>query len=294
MHFSRTAAVVAALVLALPAGAQEEAAGDDTSEQAAAAADVTADTILATVNGTEITVGHMIAARDRLPEDYRQLPDQVLFSGLLDQLVQQEALRSGVDELTKRAELTLENERRALQVSAMIRDVIDEAVTEEAIEAAYNARYVDADPEDEYNAAHILVETEEEAQAIVGELEGGADFAEVAREKSTGPSGPNGGDLGWFSTGTMVPEFETAVTSMEAGEISAPVQTQFGWHIIKLNEVRQKDAPPLEEVREELVQQIQQQAVEEVLASATDGADVTMSNEGVDPSVLSNSALLDE
>ena len=76
---------------------------------------------------------------------------------------------------------------------------------------------------------------DDEAKAIVEELKGGADFAATAREKSTGPSGPGGGSLGWFGAGAMVPEFETAVAAMEAGDISDPVQTQFGWHVIKLN-----------------------------------------------------------
>lgn len=279
MHFSRHIALAAALAFAGPAIAQ----------------DTTADTVVATVNGTEITIGHLIVARDRLPDEYRQIPDEVLFKGLIDQLVQQEAMRGDQDTLSKRSELTLENEARALQVGEKIQAAVDEALTEEAIQAAYDARFADAEPEQEYSAAHILVETEEEAQEIISELEGGADFATLAQERSTGPSGPNGGDLGWFSAGMMVPPFEEAVMALEAETVSAPVQTDFGWHVIRLNEVREKAAPTIDQVRGELVQEIQNATVEEILAAATDGAEITRIEEGeIDPSILSTPGLLDD
>ncbi len=298
MQFSRSAAFVAALALAMPAWAQEStgaqapetaAATETETGTLAAPAEVTVDTVVASVNGTDITLGHMIAARERLPEQYQQLPDPVLFTGLLDQLVQQEALRQGREGLNKHSTMVIENETRSLQVSELIQEAVDAAITEEAIQAAYTARYAEAAPEEEFHAAHILVETEDEAKAIVEELAGGADFAETAREKSTGPSGPNGGDLGWFSKGMMVPAFEEAVVTLEPGTVSEPVQTQFGWHVIKLYETRQKDAPPLEDVREEIILQLQQETVEKVLAAATEGAEITRVENGViDPSVLSN------
>lgn len=277
MYFRRSIAVAAIMMLGSPIVAQE----------------TTAKTVVATVNGTDITVGHMIAARDRLPDEYQQIPDAQLFSGLLDQLVQQEALMKGAGELSQRSALTLDNERRSLKVGEIIRAAVSEAVTEEAIQAAYAATYADAQPEQEYNAAHILVETEEEANALVEELNGGADFATLAQERSTGPSGPNGGDLGWFAEGMMVPEFETAVVTLAEGEISEPIQTQFGWHVIKLNEVRQKDAPDLESVRLELVQGIHMETVERVLAEATEEAEITrVTEEEIDPAVLSDTSLL--
>lgn len=299
MHALRPAAFAAALLLASSAVAQDTASeaeetAEETGAATAAAQDVTADTVVATVNGTEITVGHMIAAQSRLPEEYQQLPDPALFAGLLDQLVQQEALRSGRETLEKRSELVLDNERRSLQVSEIIREAIDAAVTDEAIEAAYAARYANADPEDEFNAAHILVETEEEARAIIEQIEGGADFATLAEEKSTGPSGPSGGSLGWFSEGAMVPEFEAAVMALEPGAISEPVQTQFGWHVVRLNEVRKKDIPALDDVRNEIIQQIQTEAIETTLASATAEAEITRMEPGeIDPTVIRDLSLLE-
>ena len=149
-------------------------------------------------------------------------------------------------------------------------------------------------PQEEYNASHILVETEEEAVAVKAEIDAGADFAATAREKSTGPSGPNGGQLGWFGAGAMVPSFEAAVIALEVGEVSNPVQTQFGWHIIILNETRTPDAPTLEEVRDELLQNVRDTAVEEYVASLTAEAQIDQSGAAdVDPSVLSDLTLVE-
>ncbi|MDF3349841.1 peptidylprolyl isomerase [Sulfitobacter sp. KE34] len=248
------------------------------------------DTVVATVNDTEITLGHMIVARASLPQQYQQLPEDVLFKGLLDQLVQQTALAdSFTGELPPRVTLSLENETRSLTAGEAIEGVMAEDVSDEELQAAYDAQYSDAEPEPEFNASHILVETKEEADAIKAELDGGADFAELAKEKSTGPSGPGGGSLGWFGPGMMVPAFEEAVAGMEAGSVSEPVETQFGWHVIKLNETRTAEAPALEDVREELETQIRQTNVQEAIESLTDSAEVDRSAaEGVDPSVLNN------
>jgi peptidyl-prolyl cis-trans isomerase C len=172
--------------------------------------------------------------------------------------------------------------------------VLQSAVTDAAIEEAYKATYDSADQESEFKAAHILVETEEEAKALVDELNGGADFAALAKEKSTGPSGPNGGALGWFGKGMMVPEFENAVVAMEPGAISAPVKTQFGWHVIKLEETRIKQAPPLEQVRDELRVTLEQDAVKAHIDALMEKAKVdTSGSEGIDPALLSNTQLLE-
>jgi peptidyl-prolyl cis-trans isomerase C len=256
----------------------------------------TADTVLATVNGKEITLGHVLVARTTLPQQYQQLPPDVLFSGLLDQLIQQQVLSDTLTEKPKRVELALENEARALVAAEVIEGIAMDAVTDEALQAAYDAKYSEAGGETEFNANHILVESEDEAKAIIEEINGGADFEEVAKEKSTGPSGPNGGALGWFGPGMMVPEFEAAVMDLEAGAISAaPVQTQFGWHVIKLNETREKAAPTLDEVREELAGQIQTAAVEEQVAALTDKADVERSAaDEIDPAVINQMDLLEQ
>lgn len=268
-------ALAVAASLALPATAQDTPTADPS-------------TVVATVGGTDITVGNMIVAWASLPEQYQGLPDDVLFQGILDQLIQQTALAQQFSgELPPRIELQLENERRSLVAGEAIDGIMQDPLDEADVQAAYDADYGGAEQAPEYNASHVLVETEEEALAVIAELEGGADFASVAREKSTGPSGPNGGQLGWFGPGAMVPEFEEAVIALQPGNISAPVKTQFGWHIVKLNESRVQDAPALEEVREQIELQIRQIRAQKKIEEVTAAAEIDRGGaEGLDPSVI--------
>jgi peptidyl-prolyl cis-trans isomerase C len=247
-----------------------------------------ANTVIATVNGEEITLGHMIMARDGLPEQYKKLPDDVLYNAILDQLVQQTALKqelhSGMPHYVK---LAIENEERALLAASVIEKVMEAANDEETLRQAYEDKYSDGDGSDEFNAAHILVETEEDALEIKSELDTGADFTIMAKERSTGPSGPNGGDLGWFTRGRMVPEFEEAVLYLRAGEISDPVETQFGWHLILLKERRKTAAPAFEDVRDALTKELQDAAVESRVSNLTASAIIERPEvEGLDPAML--------
>lgn len=261
----------------------------------ALAEEPTADTVIATVNGEDITVGNILAIKGELPEQYQELPDDVLFPGLVEQLIQQVALSQALEgDQPKRITLNMENELRAQRAGYVLDEKIRAAMTDDALQAAYDKRYADMEPETEYNASHILVETEDEAKAIRKQLEEGADFAELAKEKSTGPSGPNGGSLGWFGMGMMVKPFEDAVIAMKAGDISEPVQTQFGWHVLILNETRLKDAPKLEDVKDELEAELQQEVVDKIMADITAGADIQRAEEGSIPvSVLSQPELID-
>ena len=233
------------------------------------------DTVMATVNGTDITLGHMIALRASLPAQYAQLPAELLFDGILDQLIQQTLLMQDHDgDLSRRNALILENERRGIIASEVIDKVMNVDLSDDAVQAVYDEDYAGAEAETEYQAAHILVNAEDDAKTIVQELADGADFGELAAEKSTGPSGPNGGDLGWFGAGVMVEPFFQAVTGLEPGQISDPVQTQFGWHVIKLNETRVKDVPDLEEVRADIEEQLRQAAFDAHLEKLTEGAKI--------------------
>ena len=254
-----------------------------------------ADMVVATVNDTEITLGHMIVLKQRLPAQYQQLPAEVLFEGILDQLVQQTLLGESVDELSLGSRIVLENESRSLRAAEEIQRITESAVSEEALQAAYEAAFANVEPATEYNASHILVPTEEEAQALIEELAGGADFATLAQEKSTGPSGPNGGQLGWFGLGAMVAPFEEAVVAMEVGTVSEPVQTQFGWHVIRLNETRLKDAPALDEVRGDLAETLRREAIENRLSELTEGAKIDRVEAGtIDPNVLNDISIVIE
>jgi len=249
-------------------------------------------TVLASVDGTDITVGHVIAFRGRLPQQYQDLPDDVLLQGIVEQLIQQTVLMNAIRrQLDTRTALGLENERRSFLASEMLARVSERAITEEELKTAYQERYDSAVPDQEFDASHILVKTREEADEIVVLLQGGADFATVARERSTGPSGPNGGALGWFGKGDMVPPFEAAVLTLAVGEVSTPVETQFGWHVVRLNDMRDVKIPTLDDIRPNLTMELQQRAVEAEIARLTAEADVVRAEVDVDPAIIRDVSL---
>jgi peptidyl-prolyl cis-trans isomerase C len=254
----------------------------------------TAETVVATVNGTQITLGQMVALRETLPEQYQSLPEDVLFKGIMDQLVQQEVLRQSVTDLSPRDTASIENDLRGYVSGVAIQSIVQTAVTDEAVQAAYDARFKDAVPQTEYNAAHILVATQEEAEKLKADLAAGADFAEIAKANSTDTgSGAAGGDLGWFGLGMMVKPFEDAVIAAKVGEVAGPVQSDFGWHLILVKETRVAANPPLDQIRDELAAEIENAAVEAKLAELQGAATITREGEGIDPAILKNSALID-
>ena len=284
-----TIALSLAVSLAFPSFAQETA----TTE----VAEYDASTVVARVNAHEITVGHMIAIMERLPEQYQTLADEQLYSGILDQLIDQAIIADTVSKMaetdSKRVQLILENERLALLSKNAVDALAEEGVDEAAVQDLYDAQYGNTDPQVEYNASHILVETAEAAQEAITAITDGAEFADVAKEKSTGPSGPNGGELGWFGEGVMVPEFQAAVMGMEAGAVSEPVQTQFGWHVIKLNEVRDVPPPALEEVRAELEEGLLRQKIETTIDGMRAEATIERVEIAIPASSVRASELLD-
>lgn len=258
-------------------------------------AEMTAETVVASVNGSEITLGQLIMLRSQLPAQYQQLPDEVVFNGLVEQLVNQQLLADSLADEPKRVAIALSNEVRSLRAGEVVNTLMTDSVSDEALQAAYDARFEGVEPGREFNASHILVETEEEAIAVKTMIDEGADFAETAREKSTGPSGPSGGELGWFGPGMMVAEFEYAVVELEDGAVSDPVQTQFGWHIVKLNETRMTALPTLDDIRQELTGEIQQAALDARLAELSDGAEIVLPEEGqFDAALIQNIDLLED
>ncbi|WP_422003396.1 peptidylprolyl isomerase [Roseovarius mucosus] len=279
-HLLSTAALVSGLAIGAQAFAQDTPS---------------AETVMATVGGTDITLGHMLAVRAALPAQYDQVPPEALFKGVLDQLIQQELLSQAHEgDLSRAAALQLENERRAVLAADVAEDVVNADLTEERLQAAYDAQYAGAEDETEYKAAHILVETEEAAQNLVIELEGGANFAALAQEHSIGPSGPSGGDLGWFGDGVMVPEFFAAVAALDVGAVSAPIQTQFGWHVIQLNETRIKERPTLDGVRDELTNTLRQEAFDAFIAAREAETEVIRTDTtAMDPVVINQTDLLE-
>ena len=182
------------------------------------------------------------------------------------------------DKATKLAEAPevaaqLELQRISILAQAVANDFYDSVeVTEEELLAEYD-RQVAASPNEQFKARHILVLTQAEAIEVIGQLNDGAEFEALAKEKSIGPSGPNGGDLGWFSPNQMVAPFSSAVQAMEDGDYSSePVQTQFGWHVILREGSREQTPPTFESVRENVNAAVQQAKFQDYLATLRDSA----------------------
>jgi peptidyl-prolyl cis-trans isomerase C len=253
-----------------------------------------ANTVLAEVNGRNITLGHIIAAVARLPQEYNELEADYVLNGVLDQIVKQEIMAQSLDELEPLTKTSLENEIRSIKAKYAVEKEMLDFPTNEQVQAAFNDATSSIINTEEFNASHILVESKQAASEILDLLESGIDFVKLAQEKSTGPSGPNGGQLGWFGAGQMVPEFEAATIVLEIGNISQPVKTQFGWHVIKLNDRRLKPPPTLEELRPELVQRLSQVRIDALVKAKTEAATIKLFNKTIDPTLVRNLDLLNK
>lgn len=260
------ATALAAVTLAAPAGAQTE------------------DPIVAVVNGTQIKRSDLEAAQQSLPDQYRQMPLDMLYDPLLDRVIDSQLLLAEAKEqnIAENPEVQAEIERARDNVlrDSLVQQAIDEGSTKERLDAAYNAmRTQPGFAFEETHARHILLASEEEARAVIEELKGGADFAEVAKAKSTDPSAQsNAGDLGFFRREAMVPEFAEAAFTIEPGTIGPePVKSQFGWHVIKVEERRQT-VPTFEEKEPELREQVAREIVNTLVADIRGGAQIERFN----------------
>jgi len=223
------------------------------------------DVVVAVVNGQKVMRSEVEMMAASLPPQYRQMPLQLIYPALLDQVINTKLLAG---EGRKQG---LQNDPEVKRRMAMIEDrLVQDAyeqkemakqITPAALKAAYDKQIAAAPAEDEVNARHILVKTEDEAKAIIAELKKNGDFAKIAKEKSTDTgSGANGGDLNWFKKGDMVPEFAEAAFKLKKGEVTAtPVKTQFGYHVIKLEDRRPAKPPTFEEMEEELRAQMERE-----------------------------------
>ena len=225
---------------------------------------------VATLDGEAIYLDEVIAVAETLPQEYQQQGIGALYPQLVDEVVNARLAAvagraSGIDKNDEVATAIKAAADRVIAESYITRRV-NEQLTDEAIQTAYDAYVNDTASREQVTASHILVETEEEAKAIIAQLSDGADFAALAKEKSTGPSGPNGGELGSFGRGQMVPAFETAAFSMAEGSYSeTPVQTQFGWHVIKVSAKGMQEAPSLDEMRDQLVANLSRQSFSRIV-----------------------------
>ncbi len=267
-----------ALVAAAPLRAQTPAPAATPAPAPAA------DPVIARVNGTEIRLSDIAEAAESLPEQYRSMPQRVLFPLLTDQLVDRAAVAAmarsqGLDkdpaiqrQIAQATDTALEN--------ALMSRTIGPTITDAAIRARYDAEIAGKPGEEEVRARHILVATEADANKVLADLKAGGDFAAIAKERSSDPgAAAQGGDLGFFKKGDMVPEFAAMAFSLKPGETSPkPVKTQFGWHVIKVEERRSAPAATYEQARDGLRQAMIQEGVQKLVASARAAAKVERFN----------------
>lgn len=220
---------------------------------------------VATLDGETIYLDEIMAVANSLPAEYQQQGIAALYPQLVEEVANSRLAAvagraSGIDSEDSVANAIKAAADQVIAEAYITREV-SRQLTDEAIQNAYDIFVADTSSREQVTASHILVETEDEARAIISQLNDGADFAVLAKEKSTGPSGPNGGELGSFGRGQMVAAFEAAAFAMPAGSYSeTPVQTQFGWHVIKVQDKGVRPAPPLEEMREQIVTTLSRQS----------------------------------
>ena len=234
---------------------------------------------VATLDGNSIWLDEIMAVAETLPPEYQQQGIAGIYDQLVDEVANSRlaavaARSSGLDKEADVASAMKTAADRVLAEAYITREVSKE-ITEESIQAAYDTFVADTGSRETVTASHILVETEDEARAIIAQLNDGADFAELAREKSTGPSGPNGGSLGTFGRGQMVPGFETAAFGMPAGSFSAdPVQTQFGWHVIQVSDKGIEEAPSLDQMRDQIAANLSRQSFARIVETLRVGTTI--------------------
>jgi len=222
------------------------------------------DPVVAIVTGTKIHKSMLAAAQQLLPQQYQQIPLEQIYPALVDTVIDMKlaAADARSRKLHEEADfkvLMARIEDQMLQRSVLQRE-LNAAVTDDAVKARYDKMVKDMGESKEVHARHILVKTEDEAKQIIKDLKGGADFEATAKEKSTGPSGPNGGDLGFFAKGQMVPAFEKAAFALDKGQVTDdPVQTQFGWHVIKVEDKRKAEVLKFDSVKEKLRGELSQE-----------------------------------
>ena len=261
MRASFASVVIGSTFAAMPAFAQEKIA-------------------VGTVNGETIFLDEVMQLTEQLPDEYRRQPIENIYPNLVDEITNTKLAATAAKEADlQNNELVIDAIRIASErilAEAYFATEVRKIVTDEEIQSAYDRFVSDSDSREQISARHILVNEEAEAIDLIAKLEGGADFAALAQEFSTGPSGPKGGDLGYFGRGQMVPDFEAAAFELEIGTFtSRPVQTQFGWHVIKLEDKRTQPAPSLDEMRSQIAQGLSQQALARLIEELRKDAEIT-------------------
>jgi len=248
----RLFAVAALVLIGVSAGSAQDAAAP------APAPALAPDTVLATVNGEPITEADLQLAITDLGAQFERLPAEQRRARAMSAIIEIRLLaaKAETDSLDKTPDFQrrIGFLRQRTLHSALVDTEVAGKITDEEIRTRYDQEIANTPPTNEVKARHILVKTKEEAVEIIKQLDGGARFEDIAKEKSSDPgSGANGGDLGWFGPGQMVPEFEKAAFALNVGEYTKePVQSQFGWHVIKVEDKRAKQPPAFDQVKDQV------------------------------------------
>lgn len=241
--------------------------------------------VIARINGTEITQEDLDNARAEIGEELSSIPAEDRRWRLVQYLIESRmmadaAKKQGFDEtpeFKKRLDYYRDRALRDLYMEKKVRS----NVTEAQAKALYDEQIAKMEPQTEIRARHVLVETESEALDVVERHNRGEDFAELARELSKGPSGADGGDLGYLTKGQLVKAFEETAFGLEKGEVSDPVKTEYGWHVIKLEDKRQQTPPDFKEVKEQLMSVLVRQEAEKAIGELRKESEVEI----VDPAI---------
>ena len=216
-----------------------------------------------------------------------------IFSQIVQQLVNEELLSQKIDKENKLTLLALEHEKRSAKAAQMVSKILKNFPNDELVESAYQNLTNELKGSLEYNASHILVKEEGQAKTLRNDISEGKNFEALAKEYSIGPTGKNGGKLNWFDLDSMVPEFSTALMVLSEGDISQPVQTKFGWHLIKLNKTREKKIPEFQKIRAQLVQNLRQKKINDYLNSLNENSEINFVGKNINPNEITNIKLLE-
>ncbi|MEZ5840082.1 MAG: peptidylprolyl isomerase [Hyphomicrobiales bacterium] len=240
--------------------------------------------VVARVNGIDITTQDLDFAAADFAAELSRVPgaqqQKILIDVLVDlHLFAKEAEAAGLDKSPFFERRFAFLKARALR-NAYFKEKIETAITDEDLKKIYDEEIGKVTPEDEIHARHILVKEEAEAKDIVKALKDGKDFAELAKEKSIDPgTAPEGGDLGYFTADRMVPEFSTAAFATKTGEISEPVKSEFGWHVIKVEDRRKQELPSFDEVKDQIKRIVMQERFSTELERLKAAAKIEMLDE---------------
>ncbi len=225
------------------------------------------DPVLARVNGHDVRSSAVMALIRRLPQQTQEVPMEKLVPAMVDTLINTQLIEEAAEKEHLQNDPEVKRRLAAAEIEIIrqlyIERLVDKDLTDQKLHAEYNA-YIKSVPRgEEIDARHILVKTEAEAKQIIAQLEHGADFVKLAKERSIDPAGKElGGDLGWFAKDQMVPEFADAAFALKVGQFTkTPVKTRFGWHVVKLVDRRMAPPPSFDDVKRQLVMRIQGEVI---------------------------------